>query len=562
MLSFSDSEASSDESSEPSPLAGSDKGKAAVVPGHAWRHRRPRNVAGGSWRTLIVNQLCVLVATLHRQGTPGHQPRFHVPRAGEHVDVDSFMLVESRRRWRRKERPMRSTCRPIPPTLVGLCFNCLTGDHVTAVCRLPSRCLLCRGMAHQARDYKCGRSPTRAATPNIPSSSAPNGGQPPLPASQVSPPMSSPRDPFPPPGHPSTHPISEIVVIPRTVELSTTEEALSSLALVAMNSAIGVSGRCSSHLESFYHISSEEFTVSRYAPEDFLVRFIAREDLENVVHALMPLNTPFYLVWKWWRRQSMASVGAMRFKVLLGLKGLLVHTWSTDTVVEAPQTVPREDLREYFVTAWCIHPMFIPSRRSSRCMLPFVVAPIQFELPTLRYLVRIRVVETQDWNAPPSDDDNDSPGDSGDTNVQGERGRSRPWPRRYRFGNNDSGQDAGAAPDPHLGRVGAVLIGDIPCSVFQSAGPSSPSPSKEVLLLTDTLCRQPSSRAMSCSAHQSPVASRDFEFRILSQPPQPPLWLDLMLLCGRHEGLCPRKAVDDSRYSPAFFLGAGLRAGK
>jgi hypothetical protein len=51
-----------------------------------------------------------------------------------------------------------------------------------------------------------------------------------------------------------------------------------------------------SHLESFYHISSEAFTVSRYALEDFLVRFIAREDLENVVHAPVPLNTPFYLV--------------------------------------------------------------------------------------------------------------------------------------------------------------------------------------------------------------------------------------------------------------------------
>jgi hypothetical protein len=76
----------------------------------------------------------------------------------------------------------------------------------------------------------------------------------------------------------------------------------------------------------FYHISSEAFTESRYAPEDFLMRFIAREDLENVVHVPVPLNTSFYLVWKRWRRQSMASAGAMRFKVLLGLKGLPVHT--------------------------------------------------------------------------------------------------------------------------------------------------------------------------------------------------------------------------------------------
>nr|AWA44924.1 hypothetical protein SO171L14_000007 [Saccharum officinarum] len=36
---------------------------------------------GGSWQTLVVNQLRVLAATLHRQGTLGHRPRLHIPRA-------------------------------------------------------------------------------------------------------------------------------------------------------------------------------------------------------------------------------------------------------------------------------------------------------------------------------------------------------------------------------------------------------------------------------------------------------------------------------------------------
>jgi hypothetical protein len=126
----------------------------------------------------------------------------------------------------------------------------------------------------------------------------------------------------------------EIVIIPHTAELSTTKEALSSLALVAMFGGTQPSmspADVRAHLESFYHISPEAFTVRRYALEDFLVRFIAREDLENVVHVPVPLNMPFYLVWKRWHRQSMASGGAMRFKVLLGLKGLPAHTWSTDT---------------------------------------------------------------------------------------------------------------------------------------------------------------------------------------------------------------------------------------
>jgi hypothetical protein len=74
------------------------------------------------------------------------------------------MIVESRRRWRRRGRARVLPRRPVPPSLVGLCFNCLGGGHVAAVCRLPSRCLHCRCAGHRARDCKRGRSPVRGAS--------------------------------------------------------------------------------------------------------------------------------------------------------------------------------------------------------------------------------------------------------------------------------------------------------------------------------------------------------------------------------------------------------------
>ncbi|XP_066316497.1 uncharacterized protein [Miscanthus floridulus] len=193
-----------------------------------------------------------------------------VPRASAYVDADGFTLVESRRRWRSRERPRVSRHRPVPSTLVGLCFNCLEGDHVAAECRFPSRCH-CRCPGHRARDCKRGRFPTRqpARGRGAPRPRQVRPGRPPSPSGTVSgrscstdqdtsvppvcgehfgspqrtaeraddptppPPPRSPP-PSPPPGHPSTRPVSEIVVIPRSVEINAVKEALSSLALVAI----------------------------------------------------------------------------------------------------------------------------------------------------------------------------------------------------------------------------------------------------------------------------------------------------------------------------------------
>lgn len=251
--------------------------------------------------------------------------------------------------------------------------------------------------------------------------------------------------------------------------------------------------------------------MSCYSPEDFLVPFTSSADLVDVLHGPVPVGTPFFLVWKRWRRQSLASAGAMRHKVLIAMKGMPAHTWDVSTaerilcsscarLEEAPQTVARDDLREYFVAAWCIHPRFIPQQKIIAIPEPevpvVVEAPlylrahemVRSELPALRYLVRIRVVETQDWTSPPSSSGDDAPGDSDDSNEpywmdRGQRGCSGPWPRRHRFSNGDGGSNAGGAQDDRLGpgwgptfqHATPVLVGSIPCPVQPGVGPQSPA---------------------------------------------------------------------------------------
>lgn len=94
-------------------------------------------------------------------------------------------------------------------------------------------------------------------------------------ASQTPPPQSPPHPPSPPPRDPSMRPVLEIVVIPRPAELNATDEALFSLALVTVvggNRPTVSPAEVWGQLESFYHIAQESFTVSRYAPEDFLLQ--------------------------------------------------------------------------------------------------------------------------------------------------------------------------------------------------------------------------------------------------------------------------------------------------
>jgi hypothetical protein len=111
--------------------------------------------------------------------------------------------------------------------------------------------------------------------------------------------------------------------------------------------------------------------VSRHSPEDFLVRFFTREDLDYVLHAPVLIGTSFFLDWKHWRWQSMAEAVSMCYKVLLGISGVPAHNWgisaaerilgtSCSKLVEAPATAAADDLWEYQAVAWCIHQNFIP----------------------------------------------------------------------------------------------------------------------------------------------------------------------------------------------------------
>lgn len=102
-----------------------------------------------------------------------------------------------------------------------------------------------------------------------------------------------------------TRPDTEIIVIPRSLELITAEDALSSLALVALvcgNRPLVSPAEVWDQLQSLFWIPADAFAVSTYSPEDFLVRFNHWEDLEGVLHGPVPVGTPFFLLWKRWRQ--------------------------------------------------------------------------------------------------------------------------------------------------------------------------------------------------------------------------------------------------------------------
>ena len=89
----------------------------------------------------------------------------------------------------------------------------------------------------------------------------------------------------------------------------------------------------------------------------------------------MPVpGAPFSLIWKWWRRTSMASACSFRFRVLVGLMGIPSHArlasvtqtvlGSSCALVEiALSEAVDEDDREPFVACWCVHPRLIPDEK-------------------------------------------------------------------------------------------------------------------------------------------------------------------------------------------------------
>jgi hypothetical protein len=195
--------------------------------------------------------------------------------------------------------------RLVPPQLVGLCFNCLAHDHVIANCCFPSRCLHYRGTTHRARAYKRMRSPSSSTSLGVEvrghagaarrrrspvyrtalssdggmvsghtpagheTSVLPLRGHPGTGRHATSPFSLGSRHPppqtlslSPPSGHICIRPATEVVVIPCLAELSVAEEALTSLALVALVGGNWPSvspAEVRNQLELFYRIPVDSF---------------------------------------------------------------------------------------------------------------------------------------------------------------------------------------------------------------------------------------------------------------------------------------------------------------
>lgn len=64
--------------------------------------------------------------------------------------------------------------------------------------------------------------------------------------------------------------------------------------------------------------------VLRHDPEDFVVRFRRREDWDRVLHT-PAVGAQFSLLWRLWRRTSLASEGSFRYRVLVGMTRVPLH---------------------------------------------------------------------------------------------------------------------------------------------------------------------------------------------------------------------------------------------
>ena len=122
----------------------------------------------------------------------------------------------------------------------------------------------------------------------------------------------------------------------------------------------------------------------------------------------------------------MGSAGAFHYRVLVGMKSIPSHARSAVTaqailgssgakvdIANPDALVDPDDERELFVAAWCAHHdlvldemiMAVPEPEEEHDGEPplFIRSHeiIHDEVPALRYLVRIRIVEFQDWHTPP-----------------------------------------------------------------------------------------------------------------------------------------------------------------
>jgi hypothetical protein len=166
-----------------------------------------------------------------------------------------------------------------------------------------------------------------------------------------------------------------LVVVPRTPSIQAAEDALSLalLALVLGTRPATTPAMMLQYLQDFYNVDGDSVTVRRTRPDDFIVRFTRREDLEHVLSSPPPVGAPFALRWRRWSRLIMRSSGAFRYRVLVVMKGLPSHALSTEVAqailassgakaeIATPEAVnDPDDERELFVVAWCAHPDLVP----------------------------------------------------------------------------------------------------------------------------------------------------------------------------------------------------------
>ena len=163
-----------------------------------------------------------------------------------------------------------------------------------------------------------------------------------------------------------------LLVVPRSAEIQAAEAMLESalVVLVGGTRPFVSPAMVYQYLHTTFDITHNDVDVRRHHPEDFVVRFRSRVDRDRVLSA-RPRGALLPLIWRPWRRTSMASAASFYFRVLVALANVPLHARSVMTAqvvlgtccasieLTALRDILEDDDREFFVTAWCWDPSFI-----------------------------------------------------------------------------------------------------------------------------------------------------------------------------------------------------------
>lgn len=122
--------------------------------------------------------------------------------------------------------------------------------------------------------------------------------------------------------------------MPCTPSLHAVEDALSLalLALVLGTRPAVTLAMMMNHLQEYFSITDEHVFIQRTRPDDFIVRFSHREDLERVLATPLPEGAHFSLWRRRWSHLIMGSFGAFWYHILIGMKGIPLHARSSEVV--------------------------------------------------------------------------------------------------------------------------------------------------------------------------------------------------------------------------------------